>query len=360
MSFQVRRLADQPKKRKKLPWKRLFTVVSWVGIPAFRLFESWRRKRAEEKKAQEHRVTILGRVLITLIVIFCAALAVVAGVKALVSMRVLSVSSVVSVTASKLPTDAYGHTNILLLGEGDKTHDGLDLTDSIMVASIDATNKSVAMLSLPRDLYLLKTDKMGAGRINTLYRDYKGTLVEGGQTRPEASRNAMMEIAKELGTVLGVEIHHVIKVDFSGFTQAVDAVGGIYIDVPQDLVDPEYPASETGYTTFTLLAGQRHLDGETALKYARSRHSTSDFDRSRRQQQILTAIGDDRRDSRVGSLRLGLVVIGAIQIVPGIIRDVAELQLYQRTPPWVVPRRARRPACRIRCSSSRSRATRFL
>jgi hypothetical protein len=89
-----------------------------------------------------------------------------------------------------------------------------------------------------------------------------------------------------------MEIHHVVKVDFIGFVQAVDAIGGIDIVVPQDLVDTEYPADETSYTTFAISAGPQHLDGETALKYARSRHSTSDFDRSARQQQILQAIAD--------------------------------------------------------------------
>lgn len=288
MPFTVRRLSEEKKWHFRIPARLTISVV--------RLLQGLRRKHAEEKKTSD-RILIFKRLLVILLALLCAIAVASAAVQTLVELKILSLQNVATITASPLSVDTYGHTNVLLLGEGDKTHDGLDLTDSVMVASIDSRTGGIALLSLPRDLYFLKTAHMGAGRINTLYRDYKGFLVSQGQTRPEASKTAMAEIALEVGQALDLQIHHIIKIDFSGFTQAVDAIGGIDIDVPEDLIDPEYPSTEDSYETFTLVAGPQHLDGETALKYARSRHSTSDFDRSRRQQQILSAVSAQAKNS---------------------------------------------------------------
>lgn len=107
-----------------------------------------------------------------------------------------------------------------------------------------------------------------------------------------ADQEALRELALEIGRFTNVDIQQIIKVDFIGFVQAVDAVGGVDIDVPYTLVDPEYPGPNYSYQTFSITKGPHHLDGETALKYARSRHSTSDFSRSGRQQQIIKALGE--------------------------------------------------------------------
>ncbi len=145
------------------------------------------------------------------------------------------------------------------------------------------------MLSLPRDLYFMHTENMGVGRINSLYRDYRGYLVAQGMSHEEASAVSLKEFSAEVGRALGIDIHHVIRVDFIAFEQAVDAIGGIEIDVPEDIVDPEYPGPNYTYQTFSISKGLQTLDGATALKYARSRHTTSDFSRSARQQQIIIA-----------------------------------------------------------------------
>lgn len=238
-------------------------------------------------------MNLLKRIIIILLAVFCASLLFVGTARALIALKVLGLQQIVSIAGSDLPHDVHGHTNILLLGQGDAAHDGVDLTDTIMIASLDPNaTKSAVLLSLPRDLYLLETDNMGKGRINSLYRDYKITLKRAGKTDVEASQEAMRELADEIGHILNMDIHYVVKVDFIGFIQAVDAIGGVDIVVPSDLVDTEYPGPNYTYETFSLLAGPQHLDGETALKYARSRHSTSDFDRSARQQQILQAIAD--------------------------------------------------------------------
>jgi LCP family protein required for cell wall assembly len=302
MSFTVR-----PLKEEKAPslgklrrifsiTKPAFGVISRLAGPLFLIAGIWQRHH-EKKKEETERINLLKRVLIILVTIFCAFLLFAATTKALISLKILSLQNFVNVAGSDLLTDTYGHTNILLLGAGDESHDGVDLTDTIMVASLDPEKtKSAVLLSLPRDLYFLETEKMGEGRINSLYRDYKILLANEGMSEAEASRESMRELAVEIGRKLGINMHYAIKVDFIAFVQAVDAIGGIDIVVPEKLVDVEYPGPNYTYETFQIEAGPQHIDGETALKYARSRHSTSDFDRSKRQQQIIKAIADKMQE----------------------------------------------------------------
>ena len=297
MTFKVRRITSGKPANRTIPWKPALHWLRKIHYPFAVVMGRFKAHR-EKKQKHDHRVNILKRILVVLIAILCALLVIAAVTSTLVKLRIVSVHSIISVAGAELPKDAYGHTNILLLGVGDANHEGIDLTDTMMVASLDPATKSAVLLSLPRDLYLLDAHNLGKGRINSLYRDYKAQLRSTMKiTEAQASQLAMQELAKEIGLLLNIKIHHVVKVDFSGFTQAVDAVGGFDIDVPEELVDPEYPATEDSYTTLVIHAGKQHFDGETALKYARSRHSTSDFDRAGRQQQILAALGDKVRGS---------------------------------------------------------------
>lgn len=241
----------------------------------------------------------LKRLLVVLIAVLLGLLLIASIVRGLLSLNVISVDSIVSVAGTPPPTDAHGHTNVLLIGQGDANHDGKDLTDTIMVASLDPKDtKSAVLLSLPRDLYFLKTEKMGKGRINSMYRDYKSYLwYQKGIEKPEAKMQALHELKDEIGRKLGMEIHHAIKVDFQGFVKAVDILDGITVEVLQSIEDTEYPDGNYGFETFALPAGTQTLDGETALKYARSRHTTSDFNRSARQQQILQAMAQQAKSS---------------------------------------------------------------
>jgi LCP family protein required for cell wall assembly len=292
MSFTVRRVGPERSPRRAFPWRKVLGWAMMLQKP-FHLLVHHYKKHREKKRKQAQRVHILKRVLLVLTAVLCAFLLFAGTVKALVALRILNIRSIISVAGVDLPRDSFGHTNILLLGVGDANHDGVDLTDTMIVASIDAKTKSIVLLSLPRDLYLLDAHNMGKGRINSLYLDYKQLLrSKMGRSEQEASQLALQELAKEIGTLLHTTIHEVVKVDFSGFTEAVDAIGGFDIDVPHELIDPQYPATEDSYTTLVIHAGPQHFDGETALKYARSRHSTSDFDRSARQQEIIAAIGD--------------------------------------------------------------------
>lgn len=182
-----------------------------------------------------------------------------------------------------LKTDHFGHTNIVLAGIGGEGHDGADLTDTLMVASIDYENKSITMLSIPRDLYV-KSGKLKSGeRINEIYFIAKN--------RFKSSISGMEELKNVTVALTGTRIDYFIKVDFKSFKKLVDSMGGLDIMVEKDIYDPYYPLDKTiQYQPFAIKAGLQHMNGETALKYARSRKTTSDFDRAQRQQQLLTTI----------------------------------------------------------------------
>ena len=192
--------------------------------------------------------------------------------------------------------------NIALYGYGGAGHDGAYLSDSIMVISIQphATGPpQVAEISIPRDWYVPMYNaagkKVDEGKINQAYSD--GVLDgDGGvQAGQEDAGGAMADAA--LSHLLGIPIDYFVGLDFTAFKQGVDAVGGIDIDVPVSFVDPQYPSCDADtcpYTEISFKAGEQHMSGAIALEYARSRHGDNgqgtDFARSQRQQQILTAI----------------------------------------------------------------------
>lgn len=311
MSFAVRRISEQ---HQRFNWKRRLARVLFFARPLVQIFARAKKKH-EERKRQEWHHLLAERTAITIVTVLCVLLLLGSVVKALLALHVFSASKILTAAGAELPTDENGMVNILLLGQGGSDHDGIDLTDSIIIASIDATKtKSVVLLSLPRDLYFLSTNDGGKGRLNSIYRDEKYALRRKGWDVSPASQEAMRIVAKEIGEHLNVHLSHVIKVDFEGFAQGVDAVGGVEIDVPENIVDTEYPGPNYTYETFSINKGIQTLDGATALKYVRSRHSTSDFGRSARQQQVITALVEKvqnegllRRPQTIGNL---LQVIG--------------------------------------------------
>lgn len=286
MSFSVRTLNDRPSRTKV--WATRIAAVLTVAQPLLGLYGRWKKDHEREK-----RIGVLKRVLVVLVAVLAAGLLVSGVGKAMMSLQGMGISNVISVAGADLPTDEHGFTNILLLGQGHIDHDGKNLTDTIMVASIDPSTKSVVLLSIPRDVYFLHTENMGKGKLNSMYRDFRSYLIfQKGMTEEEASIEALKELGAEIGRKIDRTIHHVVKVDFLAFIKAVDTIGGVDIDVPYDIEDLEYPDEHFGYDPFIIQAGPRHLDGETALKYARSRHTTSDFSRSARQQQLLGAMAE--------------------------------------------------------------------
>lgn len=194
----------------------------------------------------------------------------------------------------KLSGESDGRTNILLLGMGGEGHQGALLTDTIMVVSIkyNEDNKpKVALISIPRDL-AVPFNGSNYVRINSVY-------AYGEMKHSDDKTYSGQLISQVVSNVTGLPIHYYIRADFEGFKQIVDSLNGIDVDVKNSFYDPMYPTENFGYQKISFKKGKTHMDGDTALKYARSRHGIiiegegsegSDFARAKRQQQILEAI----------------------------------------------------------------------
>jgi polyisoprenyl-teichoic acid--peptidoglycan teichoic acid transferase len=155
-------------------------------------------------------------------------------------------------------------------------------TDTMMLVSIDPVAKSLGILSIPRDLFVSIPGYSEPQRVNT-------PMVLGELQRPGNGPTLLMQTVQYN---LGIRVHDYVAIDFNTFTTIVDAIGGIDFDVPYAISDTSYPDMNYGYDPFYIKAGLQHLDGKTALKYARTRHGDSDFNRAERQQAVLYAIRD--------------------------------------------------------------------
>ena len=184
-------------------------------------------------------------------------------------------------TGTEAKKDGLWNVNILLLWVGGKNHDGWYLTDSMMIASFNPKLKTLTFLSIPRDLYV-KYPWWWWWRINYIFaRTYLKT---------RSFDKAADALENKLEKITWVDINYYVMVDFWWFEKMVDDLWWVTINVPETLIDHRYPWPNWSYVTFKITKWIHHLDGATALKYARSRHSTSDFSRSARQEQIIKAI----------------------------------------------------------------------
>lgn len=190
-----------------------------------------------------------------------------------------------------LKGEAEGRINILLLGRGGGNHDGPDLTDTMMIDSIDIVNHTSTMISVPRDLWV-DVQNQGTMKINSAFETgefkYLGREAPG-STNPNAIQAGFDEADQVVENVTGVTIHYNVLLDFQAFQDAVDAVNGVTVPVPSDLVDPTM-AWENHNNPVLAKAGIDHMDGSQALNYVRSRETTSDFARGQRQRAVLLAL----------------------------------------------------------------------
>lgn len=168
--------------------------------------------------------------------------------------------------------------NFLILGirGADDPNGGL-LTDTIMVASIERSTNRLALISIPRDIY---TDIPGVAK------KYKINDAYAIGERSDQD-NGGLELAKEtVEQISGLDIHFTMSVNFEAFQELINTLGGITVYVPRDFRETaQWEGQE-----FFMPKGYQTMDGETALLYVRARYSTSDFDRARRQQDVLLAI----------------------------------------------------------------------
>ncbi len=234
----------------------------------------------------------------------------------------------VSPTATPTP-DPLAPYSILLMGYGGGTHDGGLLTDSIMLAQIIPHEEKVKLISIPRDLWVsipISEEESIKRKINEAYaigyddKDYPNKQIE---FTGSAGGGEMAKYVVE--QVTGIKPNYFATIDFDGFVKIIDSLGGIDVKISQTFDDPFYPIEELKndtcgkseeeltaieatmsgdkleqqftcrYENLHFDKGIQHMDGTTALKYARSRHSEingGDFNRSERQKQVITAIRD--------------------------------------------------------------------
>lgn len=202
----------------------------------------------------------------------------------------------------KLKRSEQGLTNMLLVGlDTRESNSGLLNTDTIILLTVDHKNQSTVMTSIPRDLwvtYTLPNGNVSSSKINSVYAS--GEYVEEGK--------GIETLTNVVENITGTEVHYYAKVTLKGFIEVVDRIGGVDIEVeefyrdgyPDTELPPEMLAEcvpyyhDGRYCIFTFEEGQNHLDGQMALIYSRMRilSPQGDFDRARRQQQVIEAVKD--------------------------------------------------------------------
>jgi LCP family protein required for cell wall assembly len=192
------------------------------------------------------------------------------------------------------PWDGKERLNILLIGAD--VQGGGHNTDTLITVSIDPVTKQVAMFSLPRDT---KDVPIPAGparsvwgrtygnKINSFFANNRnrGDLWPGGK-----SRRGYNGLKAVLGELYGLDIKYFVEVDFDGFRKVVDEMGGVTVNVQIPVVDDSFPAGKDRSRRLYIPSGLQHMTGSEALRYARSRNTSSDFDRAARQQRLLLSM----------------------------------------------------------------------
>src|SRR5258706_1265084 len=193
----------------------------------------------------------------------------------------------IPIPAPRVKSNGNDIENILLVGS-DQDVDPSDpsyRTDTMLIVSINRTTNTVAMLSIPRDLFVY-IPTLGMQRINTAF--------QWGEAIKYQPGGGFGLLQQTIGYNLGIPIHYYAKVSLLGFKQIIDSLNGIDLAVDCPISDLKFQGNNAQqtpvYDQFKMDPGFYHMDGSTALWYARMRHSTSDFDRNRRQQQVMLSI----------------------------------------------------------------------
>ncbi len=223
-------------------------------------------------------------------------LVIIVGVTAFTAQRVLAFGSAIS-TQSPLSTqtgymNGSGRVNLLVMGYGGSGHDGAYLTDSMIVMSLMPQSRHTTLISVPRDLWV--QIPAGSGQYHKLNYAY----VDGSNNGDNAVGGGN-EAAQKLALVTGLDVKYWLTINFTGFTDFINSIGGVDVYVP-DAFTANYPANDDpainpNWTKVHFSKGMQHMDGKRAIEYARARYvldnpaEGSDFARSARQQIIIKA-----------------------------------------------------------------------
>jgi polyisoprenyl-teichoic acid--peptidoglycan teichoic acid transferase len=192
--------------------------------------------------------------------------------------------------------------NVVVLGYGGAGHDGAYLSDSIMVMSLAPTDHATTMISIPRDLWVQTPPNSGQyAKLNSVFQDgYNNGYDPGTGKLPPGQIAGGMEAAAKVSSVTGLDVPYFLTINFQGFRELVDALGGVDINVPTAFT-ARYPINDdpqinAGWKTIHFNTGPQHMNGERAIEYARARYvlqptsEGTDFARSVRQQLLIRAI----------------------------------------------------------------------
>jgi LCP family protein required for cell wall assembly len=204
-----------------------------------------------------------------------------------------------SLAPSLPPWNGKDRLNILAVGVDAREGDGSSFnTDTLIVISIDPVTNQVAMFQVPRDMVDVPVPANAralwgstyAGKVNSWYNQNRNrTDLWPGRTATSRGFNALKAL---LGELYGLDIRYYVKVDFGGFRDAVNTLGGLQVNVQMPVYESEYPSGGGFLTRLYIPAGPQHMTGAEALRYARSRHRSTDFDRGRRQQRVIISLKD--------------------------------------------------------------------
>ena len=204
-----------------------------------------------------------------------------------------------AVAATLPPWDGTSRLNILLVGSDQRTgNETVFNTDTMIVVSIDPKTKQVAMLQLPRDTAGVPVPAVAQSvwgstynaKINSWFAANQNLSIWPGKTPTARGFAALKSI---LGNLFGITIQYYVKVDFSGFVQAVDTLGGVNVNVQIPVAEDDFPLTDQIKTRVYIPAGPQEMDGQQALIYVRSRHGSNDFDRGHRQQRLILSVKDE-------------------------------------------------------------------
>jgi LCP family protein required for cell wall assembly len=213
--------------------------------------------------------------------------------------------------SSQNENEEEGRTNILILGiRGENDPNGGLLSDTMIIASIKPEENKAALISVPRDLWVEMPEHNYYQKINYAYALGQKENYGGG---------GLACSKKIISDISGLPIHYAFSVDFAAFKEIIDTLGGVTIYLDKPFSDPFRFAEGT----ISLPAGSQNIDGETALLYARARYGSSDFDRARRQQQIL--LGIENKAMNLGVLANPLKITAILKTIGKHVRTDMEL-----------------------------------
>jgi len=261
--------ANKSEKKKMKPWKKkvliVFGVLLLIGISVFGYFAYRANKSINNITGEQSSIFDTAKSLLS------------------------------GAGNTELKSD-NGRTNIVLLGmRGENDPNGGLLADSIMILSIQKESKKIAMVSIPRDLRVEVPGTEGYSKLNSAH-------AVGFKQKPPQGLQYTMQVLED---VTGLPMHYGISVDFIAFKGIIDALDGITINAASDFYDPNYDGG------IRVKKGLNDLNSDRALKYVQARLTSNDFDRSRRQREVMTAIQDKAEQS--GALKNPIFMLNLLE-----------------------------------------------